>query len=160
MKYRQLTYQEFDLMQMDFQEFLYKQGYSKFEWKLLQDQYSELAITLLDKYSDMTFQKVMKDIHYLEYRKPKQLVNYHCKKESIEIIGLELSESSKIDFTQLNSILNLTHQETSICRSFKKVRPYKTDREYEVFQLIESGRYVVNEHNFKFVKELRSGSQN
>ena len=40
------------------------------------------------------------------------------------------------------------------------IRPYKKDREYEVFQLIESGRYVVNEHNFKFVKELRSSSEN
>ena len=81
LKYRQLTYQEFDLMQMDFQEFLYKQGYSRFEWKVLQDQHSEYAINLLDKYSDQTFQKVMKDIHYLEFRKPKQLINYHCKEK-------------------------------------------------------------------------------
>lgn|GEM_PF-1024172 len=160
LKYRQLTYQEFDLMQMDFQEFLYKLGYSRFEWKVLQDQHSEYAINLLDKYSDQTFQKVMKDIHYLEFRKPKQLINYHCKEKNIEIIGLELSENSPIDFTQKQSISNLNQRQINVCRSFKKIRPYKKDREYEVFQLIESGRYVVNEHNFKLVKELRSSSEN
>jgi hypothetical protein len=147
-------------MQVDFSDFLYKQGYSRFEWRILQEQHSDFAINLLDQYSDHAFQKVMKDIHYLEYRKPKQLVNYHCKKKAIEIIGLEASEHSSLDFTDQSSLKNIDQNKLNICRSFKKVKPYNKDREYEVFKLIEAGRYVVNEHNFEFIKNLRETVQN
>ncbi len=147
-------------MQVDFSDFLYEQGYSRFEWRILQEQHSEFAIDLLDQYSDHAFQKVMKDIHYLEYRKPKQLVNYHCKEKAIEIIGLEVSENSSIDFTNKSSIKNINQEQLSICRSFKKVKPYELDREFEVFQLIEAGRNVVSEHNFEFIKDLREAVQN
>lgn len=147
-------------MHIDFSNFLYEHGYSRFEWRVLQDQHSEFAIGLLDQYSDQTFQKVMKEIRYLEYRKPKQLVNYHCKEEAIEIIGLELPEQSTLDFTNQACIKNINQKQLNVCRSFKKVKPYEKDREYEVFQLIESGRYVVSANNFEFIKDLRDSVQN
>lgn len=160
MKYRQLTYQEFDLMQVDFSNYLYKQGFSRYEWRILQEQHSEFAISLLHQYSDHAFQKVMEDIHYLEYRKPKKLIYYHCKSKTIEIIGIEVSEQSHLDFTNETTIDKIEENQLNICHSFKKVKPYEKDREYEVFQLIESGRYVVNEENFKLINNLRKAVQN
>ena len=67
MKYRYLTYQELDLLRYDFQDFLYQERTTHYEWKVLQDQHSKVALNLLSKYSDITFDKVMQDISYLYF---------------------------------------------------------------------------------------------
>ena len=124
MKYRQLTYKELTVMQEDFSDFLYTQGFSRFDWRVLQDQHSEQAVNLLGEYSDQTFDKVMQSIEYLEYRTPKVLYAYHCQKEQMEIIGLQAPTSSELDFTSMLSLDETNCSEIMAYKSFVHLKPY------------------------------------
>lgn len=160
MKYRQLTYKELTVMQEDFSDFLYTQGFSRFDWRVLQEQHSEQAVNLLGEYSDQTFDKVMQSIEYLEYRTPKVLYAYHCQKEQMEIIGLQAPTSSELDFTSMLSLDETNCSEIMAYKSFVHLKPYKLEREHELFNMIEKGYYVSDASNFKFLKRLRSAFQN
>jgi len=160
MKYRCLTYEEFDLLKTDFSDFLYQEGISNYEWKLLQDQYSSNAIALLERYSDLTFEKVIQEVKYLEGRKKKSLYSICCFEEHMEIIGIEIPSFSSVDLTDISSIESIHAMDLSAYRSFKKQIYYNVSREHHIFQLIESGFYVVDERSFNCLSLLRQSYEN
>ncbi|MEQ8623995.1 MAG: DUF6495 family protein [Vicingaceae bacterium] len=155
MKYRCLTYQEFDILATDFNDFLYSEGINTFEWSLLQDQYSDDALDLLRKYSDLIFDKLIKGVHYLEYRTKKQLLLYECRENDYTIIGIEIPEMSKINLTDIKSIEAVSKKDLHACKSFKLKFPYKNSREQEIFEFIEDGFYIVDEKAFKKINLFR-----
>ncbi|MEQ8908796.1 MAG: DUF6495 family protein [Vicingaceae bacterium] len=160
MKYRYLTFKELAVMQEDFTNFLYTEGFSRFDWRVLQDQHSDQAVNLLARYSDKTFDKVMDSVQYLEYRSNKELRTYQCKSDELVLIGLQAPSHSAIDFTQIDSLYYLESKDLMGYRCFKEVKPYQSEREKHVFNMIESGHYVVNEENFNYLKSLRLMNQN
>lgn len=158
--YRTLTYQEFDILQDDFVQFLYQEGFSRFEFRILQEEYSEFAIDLLNRYSDLAFEKVMRDVLYLEYKDKNQLIVFFCAQDHFDIFGLRTLSSnlSHLDETELSDCIK--NKELGTFKTFHKKMPYKTKREYEIFDLIECGHQVVSAKNYQLVKELRQSSQN
>ena len=155
MKYRCLTYQEFDLLSTDFNDFLYSEGINTYEWRILQDQYSDDAFDLLKKYSDLTFDKLIKEVQYLEYRSEKQLLLYECRENYYTIIGIEIPKNSSISLTDLKSIKSVSKKERHACKSFKLNTPYQQNREQEIFNFIEAGYYIVDEKAFKQINLFR-----
>ncbi len=160
MKYRRLTYQEFDLLKDDFQEYLYSQKLSSFEWRVLQDQYSSNAQIILEKYSDITFEKVFRDVQYLEIRKPKKLCVTHFNKDNCITLGIEVPSFSSLDLTDIDSLTNLNTIDLGGYRSFKKDEFYSINKETKVFEMIENGAYVVNSNSFDFLRLVRQSYQN
>lgn len=156
MKYRCLTYQEFALMEADFSEFLYEEKISYFEWKVLQDQHSQQAQHLLKKYSDLTFDKVMKDIECLQFRSNHKVSTIYFKSSAYVKIEIESLTQKYIDFNQpLEKVL--TKRKSSIPLKVKKsVKNYEESRENKIFQLIESGFYVVPFSSFQQVDQLKN----
>jgi hypothetical protein len=160
MKYRCLTYKEFDLLSTDFSNFLYSEGINRYEWKILQDQYSDYAFKLLKKYSDLTFEKVMKDVQYLEYRTAKQLLLFECRKEQFVTIGIDIPKNSSINLTDISSFQELSRNELHLCRTFKFDSPYRSSREEEIFNFIEAGYYIVDEKTYNRINFFRQAYLN
>lgn len=160
MKYRRLTYQEFDLLKDDFQEYLYSQKLSSFEWRILQDQYSTNAQNILEQYSDITFEKVFRDINYLEIRTPKKLSVTHFTEEMYTTIGIEVPQISSLDLTDIECLSNLKTMDFGGYRSYKKSEFYTLGRETKVFEMLESGAYVVDSNSFDFLRLVRQSYQN
>ena len=147
-------------MDEDFSDFLYAQGFSRYDWRVLQEQHSEQAVDLLGEYSDQTFDKVMQSIEYLEYRTSKVLYTYHCQEDKMEIIGIQAPTSSKLDFTSIQSLDESICSEIMAYKSFMHLKPYQLERENELFNLIEKGHYVSDSSNFNLLKRMRSAFQN
>jgi len=160
MKYRNLTYQELIVLKDDFNDFLYDHRYNRFEWRVLLDHDSSLAIDLLRKYSESTFDKVMKGINYLELRTNKMLRVMHCKRNAIVTLGIEVPLHSNIDLLDIHTLKNPELKDLKGYRCFKTIAPYQVERENEVFQLIENGAYVVDQTSFEHLSLLRQTFQN
>ncbi len=160
MKYRYLTYQELTVMNEDFSDFLYAEGFSGYDWKVLQDQHSEQALNMLSRYSDETFEKVMQSVKYLEYRSSDQLIAFECLEEDITAIGIKAPQQLQFDFTQIQSLSLVEQNFWSGFKCFKEVRPYIKNREDEVFQLIEAGHFVSSQENYRYLENLRLLNQN
>lgn len=160
MKYRRLTYQEFDLLKDDFKEYLYSKKLSNYEWRILQDQNSVDAQLILETYSDITFEKVFKEIEYLEIRKPKELRIIQFNTETYTTLGLKVPSSSSLDLTDVNCLSTLNDLDLNGYRSFKKEGKYKAGREELIFSLIENGAYAVDSNSFDFLRLVRQSYQN
>jgi len=160
MKYRCLTYDELDVLHADFDDFLYREGFSKYEWNLLQDYYSPNALELLKKYSDLTFEKVFKDVEYLEGRNEKSLQVICCLPDRMQSIGIQIPASSSLDLTDIRSLDWLGNDDLSGYRCFKQSKSYQGTREEEIFNLIEAGYYVVDENAYNKLFILRQRYEN
>ena len=160
MKYRYLTYEEFTVVEDDFSNYLYDCGLSPYEWKLLQDQYSEQAWSMLGEYSDLVFDRMVKDVRYLEYRSEKRLKAIECHKDYMVSIGVEIPESSKLNLTDIGSLLNIDRVDQHAYKCFEFIVSYHKDRDHQIFDMIEEGCYVVDSSVFNKLKILRTSYQN
>lgn len=122
------------------------------------DYSSDDALKILGKYSEQTFDKVMKTVHYLEYRTKSTLKLIKCAKGKMTSIFLELPSQSELNFLDVNSIQNLN--------SFNRFQfsqtntKYTLSREKDIFNLIESGYKVVNEKMYNHLADLRKTQLN
>lgn len=160
MKYRFLTYQEFDLLKDDFYNYLYDFGFNDFEWKLFSDYAPTEAINLIEDYSDDIFDRLIKDVKYLEYRSDKELQVIECKEEKMVTIGLNVPLNSKVNLTDLESIKSLEVSDCEGYKCFKEIKEYSENRDQTVFRLIEKGYQVVNNKLFEHLNFLRLSFQN
>lgn len=160
MKYRYLTYQELTVVEDDFSNFLYDHGFSQFEWKVLQDQYSDQALSMLGDYSDLIFDRLVKDVKYLEFRSAKQLRAIECHTDHMISIGIQLPDKSSLNLTDLASLSCIDKSDSQAYKCFKEIHNYSSDRDHEIFELIEAGCYVVDASVFEQLNRLRVTFQN
>lgn len=160
MKYRCLTYQEFEVLEADFSNFLHNLGFNFFEWNILQDQDSSVASNLLKEYSDMTFDKVMRKVECLQLRTPKKISTIYFKLNKYIQLEVEHDNNSSLDFTQPSSLNNMGEKVIEPFRIKKSIKAYTENREGTIFNLIESGFYVVPKNTFFHLDNLRKIQQN
>ncbi|KAA3644328.1 MAG: hypothetical protein DWP98_12415 [Bacteroidetes bacterium] len=160
MRYRYLTYQELDMLQEDFNEFLYQEGINKFEWYILQDQQSVDALKLLGKYSELTFEKVMQDISYLYYYDGFQLKSFECQTNRMLVISFKTSNNTKLDFNSTSGLSLNPNQGLISYKCSKTISDYVEDRESDIFKLIEAGCIPTDHKIFKQLSFLRKSYQN
>lgn len=147
-----------ELFNEDFSEFLYSRGINRFEWRLLSDYSSDDALKILEKYSEQTFEKVMKTVYFLERRTISTIELISCLKDEMVSILVELPNKNKINFLEIDSfnrVTNLNSFRTSHVHS-----NYLKSREKDIFTLIESGYKVVGDQLYTHVESLRKTQLN
>lgn len=85
----------------------------------------EKAEELIDVFSDVVYDKVLRKISYLEYREPKSLNIYKCGDDKIELVGLRVNEHSPLDLTAENVFSQWSeanNASVSVVRHRKKIR--------------------------------------
>jgi len=160
MKYRYLTFQELDLLSEDFNEFLYQEGINSFEWNVLQDQQSSDALNLLEKYSDITFERILQDIQYLNYRSDKEIVSFECQTDKMVIIRLKSTGKNNLDLTNFNELSQIQHKGMLTFKCSKSINAYAENRESDIFKLIESGCIASDPRMFKSLSIIRKSYEN
>ena len=122
------------------------------------DYSSDDALKILAKYSEQTFEKVMKTVHYLERKTISTLELVSCVNEEMVSILVELPAKSNINFLKgdfLQTIRNMSH-----FRSTQISSKYLKSREKDIFTLIESGYKVVNNRLYNYIESLRKTQLN
>ena len=122
------------------------------------DYSSDDALNILGKYSEQTFEKVMKTVYFLERRTISTLELISCANEEMVSILLELPTKSDINFLKVDSlkaIRNINH-----FRSTQISSKYLKSREKDIFTLIESGYKVVNSQLYNHIESLRKTQLN
>lgn len=160
MKYRYLTFQELDLLHDDFSDFLYTEGINRFEWNVLQDQQSRDALSLLGKYSDLTFKKVIEDIQYLSYRSKSELISFKCKPNKMVVIHLKSVGNDQLDLNDESSWQEIKQPGMYTFHCAKTIKPYTEDRESDLFKLMESGCYPTDFQLFQTLNIVRKSYEN
>lgn len=158
MKYRRLSNEELQELEKEFIDFLVSNTITAPDWEQLKAEAPEKAETLIELFSDVVFDKVLKKITYLEHRSTKELIIFNCSSDrEIELIGLSVSADQDIDLNNEASVasllLNVDTLEGKI-KAFRQKKNYTANREKELFEMLQQGCIITDEKLFNTLHSL------
>lgn len=151
-KYRLLTKEELNELEKEFIEFLVINGITADKWEKLKQEEKEKAEEIIEQFSDVILESVLRKTQYLEHRSPQEIRVFQCLSNKFVLMGLTIDDTS-INLTTPEGITKVKQQipGTSVYTSEK---PYDKTREDEIFELIQRGSMISDGKMFKSIALL------
>ena len=153
MKYRQLTKEQFEALHEEFARFLASQSIDVKEWNELKKEKPQVAEDEMNVFSDVVWDDVLNKTNYLE----------HFSKQSVNLFKCDENEIHRI-FVKINKDINLLEQEgfewllsnptDDAVEYFNGTKNYTTERNEEVFDLIEKGSAISKGELYEYFSRL------
>lgn len=153
-KYRLLTHQELIEMKQDFINYLVVNGITSDEWKNLLVTDKEKAQHIIDLFSDVVFEKILRGVNFVLRTSKKEIIAFHCMEETIEMCGLVAGEELDVDFTNHEVIAALIANPVKGLETINAEKPYSKTRELEIFELTENGGLISDGNVFNALKSI------
>ena len=142
-KYRKLSQNELKEFEKEFINFLVVNSITADEWVEIKANQKDKAEGIIDKFSDVIFESILRKANYLEFVSPKSIKCFQCLADEIVLVGVDAPKESNLDFTkQINS--NFDNLEV-----YTSTKKYKKQRELEIFDLIKAGAQISDGELFK-----------
>jgi len=155
MKYKRLSSEELQALEPEFINFLASNSITAPDWLALKEEDMTRVDELIDLFSDMVFENILQKTTYVEYLSPRDLMIFHCKEDSLHMVGIQLSEECAIDLTDEDffDVWQTTEGIRGI-QVYSKEKKYTGERTIDVFQLIESGCVITDDKLFNTLLKL------
>ncbi|WP_299619974.1 DUF6495 family protein [uncultured Tenacibaculum sp.] len=155
MKYRQLTKEQFESLHEEFSKFLATQGVDFKEWKKIKDEKPNLAENELNLFSDIVWEDVLKRTEYLEHFSKKTINLFKCEEGKMSRIVIKVHK--EVDLLQQNDYnWLLENYESKEVELFNGTKTYNSERNIEIFDLIEKGSAISNGELYNFFDKIIS----
>ena len=139
MKYKRLTKEQFEALHKEFSNFLATQSIDKAEWDSIKANKPEVADQELDVFSDLIWEGVLTNAHYLEHFSKNHIFLFHCQEKLIQSIVLKALEP-QVDFMQKEGLQWLSdNMFTDTVEIHIGKKEYQTERNKAIFDLITEG---------------------
>lgn len=145
MKYRKLNLDELQELETEFIRFLVSNTITGDDWEKLKTEDPKKAEGLIEIFSDIVFDKIIKGIEYLEVRMPKDYRTFHCLEDKIIMMGIQAQGSSELDFTKNESpgqMMDQIQKAGAKLQLYSGEKAYQPNREQELFRMMESGALI------------------
>ncbi len=147
MKYRLLTEEERQPLKDDFIKFLAINGIDAESWVDLKTNKPETATGILESFSDMVFDTILRKQMFIEVWHDKSVHTFQFLKEKVVWVGLEFQEPvSQDNFTEIAQ-----KGEGKIIHSSKE---YAKNREEDMFDMLQKGALMSDGALFKKISLL------
>ena len=153
MKYRILTTEELEELKEEFIQYLVSNTVTADDWVKIKDTEVEKAEKLIELFSDQVLDKALTNIKFLEHRESKNLMLFHCTKESIDMIGLSVDENSELDLTEISNMGGIPENDS--INVFKTSKKYSKNREEEIFDMLNNGCLTTDEKLYETLMNLK-----
>ena len=154
MKYKRLSQEELQALEKEFVSYLASAQITASDWQRMKIKEPEKANELIDVFSDVVYDKVLRKIKFLEFREQKVLNIFHFEEQKIVLIGLKANEVSTIDLTSSDPQKQLDQTDLKGIKIFKTEKEYIKEREEEIFELLQNGCLVTNERLFNLLSDM------
>jgi hypothetical protein len=139
MKYKRLTKEQFEALHKEFSNFLATQSIDKTEWDSIKANKPDVADQELDVFSDLIWEGVLTNAHYLEHFSKNHIFLFHCQEKLIQSIVLKSLEP-QVDFMQKEGLQWLSdNMFTDTVEIHIGKKEYQTERNKAIFDLITEG---------------------
>ena len=139
MKYKRLSKEQFEELHQEFSTFLATQKIDKKEWDQIKTSLPEIAEQELDIFSDLIWEKVLKNTNYLEHFSKNHIFLFHCQELELRSIILRANDD-EVDFLKKTGLQwlsdNMFTDNVELIMGKKK---YNNERALSIFQLICQG---------------------
>ena len=146
-KYRRLTLEELQNLEKEFVDFLVVNGIVAGDWVKMKAVEPEKAEKIVELFSDLVMESVLRKIEFLELRTKKLLLTFQCLEEKIVLVGVE--GEAPADFTNPDYIQNALKDSLPDLQIFSTEKKYTKSREEELFEMLENGHAVADGKLFK-----------
>ncbi len=155
-KYAKLTKEQFEELNEEFAVFLAAQSIDAKEWTKIKEEKPELAEKQLEVFSDFVWEKVLNKTGYLEHFSSDSLNLFKCNEKDMERIvvkvnkeGVNLMDAADFDWLLDNS-------KDPRIEYLKGKKPYASDKNQEIFDLIQKGGVVSDGKLFEAMHKMLS----
>ncbi len=142
-KYRLLTNEELQGLEKEFISYLVVNGIDASGWVKMVENEEEKANKIIDLFSDVVFEKILRDVKFLEIYETKYVRSFECDAEEIRMITIEVDNDTS-NFKDPDYIKNAMTSPPEDLLIYKTEKPYGKAREMEIFEMIEKGCLISN----------------
>lgn len=154
MKYKRLTAEELHALEKEFVHFLSSAQITAPDWKKMKEKELEKADELIEIFSDMVYEKVLKNIHYLEFTDKKTLNIFKCTEDKLILVGIRVKDNSPIDLTEADVFAKWNDDATAATTIVRSEKDYELSREENIFELLQSGCMITDQKRFDLLSSL------
>lgn len=147
--YRLLTLEELTELEKEFVEYLVLNGITAEDWVKMKEQDKEGAEKIIELFSDVVFEGIMRNVHFLEYRAESFVHAFQCLSDKLVLVAMESEDDSNVNFLDSTFIesASINPPDKLIVRTTSK--PYSKTRERELFDMIQAGCTISDGGLFK-----------
>jgi hypothetical protein len=155
MKYRPLTKEQFENLHQEFALFLASQKIDVTEWNQIKAEKPEVAEEEMNVFSDVVWEDVITKVEYVEHFSETSANLFKCEGEEIHRIAIKINwdinllEQKGFEWLMQNPMDNSVD-------IFKGSKPYNSDRNIEIFDLMEKGSSISKGEIFEYFNQLIS----
>jgi hypothetical protein len=148
-EYRRLSSVELQELRKEFIEYLVLNGITAEEWDQMKQNDLPKAEKIIELFSDVVFESILRKISFLEYRDKTTLRLFQCLSEKLVVVAMEAPKESNVDFTD-NSYLNkAAHHPPEALKIYTSEKKYSRKRETELFEMLQTGCVITDDKLFK-----------
>ena len=155
MKYRQLTKEQFENLHEEFARFLASQNIDVSEWKQIKAEKPQVAEDELNVFSDVVWDDVLTKTNYLEHFSETSANLFKCDEGEIHRIAIKINWDINLLKQEGFEWLMKNPMDNSV-DIFKGTKPYTSERNIELFDLIEKGSSISKGEIFEYFNQLIS----
>jgi hypothetical protein len=137
-KYRLLTKDELNSLEPDFIKYLVLNGITKEDWVRMKTNEKEKAERIVDLFSDVVFEKIIRNIKYLDFYDIHSIKCFKCEEEKIFLIGMD-TQDKNYNFSTPEGVARAQDHPPSDLQVYRTSKNYNKERQTEIFKMIESG---------------------
>lgn len=152
MKYKYLNQEELQLLEQELLQFLIVNGIDGDEWKRINQNQPEKAVELVGLFSDLVWQKSLEKVEFGEQISNNHYLIFKFGKDKIEMLGLKCSRDSELG--SFHEFIELLKSDPKAVSLIHQSKAYNSEREHEIFQMMDNGLLLSDKSNFDFLKNL------
>jgi hypothetical protein len=153
MKYRQLTKEQFESLHEDFARFLATQSIDAIEWNQIKKEKPKVAEEEINIFSDVVWDDVLTKTNYIEHFSKTSLNLFKCDEKEIHRIAIKINWDINLLEQEGFEWLMKNPMDNSV-EIFKGSKPYNSERNIEIFDLIEKGSSISKGEIFQYFNQL------
>lgn len=153
MKYRLLTKEQFESLHQEFAVFLASQSIDANEWNEIKQTKPAVALEEMTIFSDMVWEDVLSKTSYLEHFSETSANFFKCEADKIHRIAIKITWDINL-LTQEGFEWLMHNPLDNSVEIFKGTKHYTSERNIEIFDLIEKGSVITNGKVFEYFNSL------
>ena len=148
-KYRLLTQEELHELEKEFIDYLIVNSITADDWEKMKQEENEKANHILDLFSDVVMEGVLRKVKFLEYRDRTEVKTYQCLDDKFILVGMTASAVEKVDFTDHAFVEKSMKNPPSSLKVYTSEKKYTNERELEILEMTQAGREISDGKLFK-----------
>lgn len=149
MKYRKLTINELQELEDEFVKYLVINSITADDWVKIKENEPEKAERLIELFSDSVFERILRNINFLDYRGKKELYTYQCLQDKMILVGMTAEAGSEADFSDPGFLKKAADRAPKDVKIFTTEKIYSGNRETELFDMLQKGCEISDGTLFK-----------